>query len=328
MSFSTIRADITKLEVDAVVNPTDQYYSGSGGVDLAVHNAAGVGLEFECSKLDHLEVGGAAITKGYSLPCKYVIHTVGPRWKGGSSNEEENLRLCYRNSLKIAHAHKCNSVAIPVISSGTFGFPKDLALDIAICEARSFSDTYDMDIVLVVYDEQSYEISKILLDDVQDYIKLNYNKDIIYKSELAQNIGIPSHNHASEDEIVSFLKDELCNKEEAFTTHLLRLIDERGLTDAETYKRAFVDRRHFSKIRSDEKYKPGKQTVIYLAFALKLDIPETEKLLSKAGHALSYSIKHDLVARYFIEQQIYDLSALEDVMEKLGLKIDRKSPRL
>ena len=322
MSFSTIRADITKLEVDAIVNPTDPYYSGSGGVDLAVHNAAGIGLEWECSKLDRLKVGGATITKGYNLPCKYVIHTVGPRWNGGSSNEEEKLKLCYRNALHIAHAHNCKSVAIPVISSGTFRFPKDLALDIAISETRSFVNMYDMDIILVVYDDESFVISKELLDDVKDYINQNYNKNCAYHSERVQSAYIPSRNYASDkqiEETVDVLKDEFCNKEETFSRHLLRLIDERGLTDAETYKRAFVDRRLFSKIRSNENYTPSKQTIIYLAFALQLDIIGTETLLSKAGHALSDAIKYDLVARYFIEKRIYDLSAFEKVLAEFDL---------
>ncbi len=344
MPFEIIRQDITKMKCDAIVNAANNTLLGGGGVDGMIHRAAGPELREECMGLHGCETGQAKITKGYALPAKYVIHTVGPIWQGGQYGERELLVSCYRNSLLLAAEHGCESVAFPLISSGIFGYPKAEALEVATETIASFLAEHDMAVYLTVFGRQTYLISTELYDDVRSFIDDNYaDEHTDRRSECArraalfggmsQAFSMPMGKENRPDEAaaaalssMSFagaaaapvggdsLEDALNTIDESFSQMLLRKIDEKKMTDAQCYKKANIDRKLFSKIRSDVHYKPSKPTALAFAVALELSLDETRELLMKAGYALSHSSKFDIILEYFIGRKQYDIYRINETL--------------
>jgi O-acetyl-ADP-ribose deacetylase (regulator of RNase III) len=164
MKIKWVKADITRLEVDAVVNAANSTLLGGGGVDGAIHRAAGPELLEECRMLNGCETGKAKITRGYRLPVKHIIHTVGPVWHGGSRNEESLLKDCYVNSLKLADEQGLRSIAFPNISTGVYRFPKEKAAEIAVDAVKNFPAKFVKEVTFVCFDEENFEIYKRRLE--------------------------------------------------------------------------------------------------------------------------------------------------------------------
>ena len=333
MPLEIVRNDITKMPVDAIVNAAKSSLLGGGGVDGCIHRAAGSELLAECRTLGGCQVGDAKITGAYRLPCKYVIHTVGPVWRGGYYGERELLASCYRNSLALAEAHGCETVAFPLISSGTYGYPKEQALRVAVDTISAFLLEHDMTVFLVIFDRKAYQISAELFADIAEYIDDHYaaqhsdSPQVCMERQSAAQV--PRHQEESSpmcspkreapgfmaaSRWVGGLDDVLTHLDAGFSETLLKLIDRSGKKDSEIYKRANVDRKLFSKIRNNPSYKPSKSTAIAFAIALELDLDETRDFIARASYALSHSSKFDVIVEYFIRQKKYDIFEINEAL--------------
>jgi O-acetyl-ADP-ribose deacetylase (regulator of RNase III)/transcriptional regulator with XRE-family HTH domain len=319
MPLQLVRNDITKMKVDAIVNAANTALKRGGGVCGAIFSAAGAKeLQAECDRIGGCKVGEAVITKGYNLPAKYIIHTVGPVWQGGHANEAQLLHNCYINSLNLALKHKCESIAFPLISSGIFGYPKDQALHVAISAISEFLLNNEANVYLVLFDKNAVTLSEKLFTAITEYIDDHYVDERLLKERHRGIEYVAGRAVIRQDEVLyspsRSLEDVLGQLDETFSEMLLRLIDEKGLTDVETYKRANIDRKLFSKIRSNKDYHPSKATALALAIALKLNLDETLDLLSKAGYTLSPSSKFDVIIQYFIEEGNYNIFEINEAL--------------
>ena len=319
MPFYMIRGDITKLQVDAIVNAANNSLLGGGGVDGAIHRAAGPKLLEECRTLGGCETGQAKLTGGYNLPAKYVIHTVGPIWRGGNRGERELLVSCYRNSLELASKEGCKTLAFPLISAGVYGYPKDQAVQVAVETIQSFLLTHDVSVTLVLFDRDAATVSKSLFTDISSYIDAQFIKEHADQGPECVRREVAFYRDAVKGMPMSAgvpgsQKEALSHIDESFSQMLLRKIDAAGLTDAQCYKKANIDRKLFSKIRNDPHYRPSKPTALAFAIALELDLSETQELLRKAGFTLSHSQKLDIIVEYFILHGNYDIFQINQAL--------------
>ena len=311
MPIQIVRNDITKMNCDAIVNAANNSLLGGGGVDGAIHRAAGEKLLAECKKLGGCRTGEAKITKAYKLPCKYIIHTVGPVWHGGAYGEEELLISCYRNSLMLAEKYKCKSVAFPLISAGAYGYPKEQALQIAVSEICKFLMKNDITVYIVVFDKDCFQISKRLIHDITEYIDERYVEEH-YNERTRRLMNYPFGGQELSEP--PSLSDAVGQIDESFSQMLIRKIDEKGMTDAQCYKKANVDRKLFSKIKNNVLYKPKKTTAVAFAVALELPFSELRDMLSKAGFSLTHSNKFDIIIEYFVKKGEYDIFKINEAL--------------
>ena len=324
MPFEIVRNDITQMRVDAIVNTANPRPVIGSGVDAGIHRAAGPELLTAREKIGRIGVGEAAITPGFGLNAKFVIHTVGPVWRGGLLGERKLLRGCYEASLALAAENGCASIAFPLISTGNYGFPKDEALQIALDAIRGFLNDHEMLVSLVVFDRESFQLSRERYREVASFIDENYIQE-----QASRQFSLRGNRDAVEEfcapmecaeaapprESVPLpygkpkpsLADLLAQTDAGFSETLLKLIDKTGRKDSEIYTRANLSRQHFSKIRNNPHYQPTKPTAIALALALELDLEQTRDLIGRAGYALTGSSKFDVIIMYFIREKNYNL---------------------
>ena len=324
MPFEIVRNDITQMRVDAIVNTANPRPVIGSGVDSGIHRAAGPALLTAREKIGRIGVGEAAITPGFGLNAKFVIHTVGPVWRGGLLGERKLLRGCYEASLALAAENGCASIAFPLISTGNYGFPKDEALQIALDAIRGFLNDHEMLVSLVVFDRESFQLSRERYREVASFIDENYIQE-----QASRQFSLRGNRDAVEEfcapmecaeaapprESVPLpygkpkpsLADLLAQTDAGFSETLLKLIDKTGKKDSEIYTRANLSRQHFSKIRNNPHYQPTKPTAIALALALELNLEQTRDLIGRAGYALTNSSKFDVIIMYFIREKNYNL---------------------
>lgn len=352
MPFEIVRNDITKMRVDAIVNAANNSLMGGGGVDGAIHRAAGPKLLEECRALNGCPTGEAKITRGYDLPCRYIIHTVGPIWQGGGAGERALLAACYRHSLALAKANDCESVAFPLISSGAYGYPKGEALRVAVDEIARFLREEDMRVYLVVFTRDAVQPGGKLYSDIAAYIddvyvsgQAEYNREARrsqymgdaapdqsgaggglfrrkHREDNARNETVFSE--ASLHRLTAMqpeaMEDVFNRTDESFYEMLFRKIAERGLTDAAFCRRANIDRRQFDRIFNNPACRPGKSAVLAFAIALALPLEEAKELLMKAGYALSHGSKTDIAAEYCLVTGNCDLIEINQVLFRMDLQ--------
>lgn len=344
MPLHIIRQDITKIRCDAIVNPTNPELIPGGGTDEAIHTAAGSKLPEACAKLPGCELGQAVITPAFDLPCKHVIHTVGPVWKDGTYGEKALLESCYTKSLQLAKKYKCKSVAFPLISSGTYGYPKDQVLKIAMETIGLFLFDNEMTVTIAVFDRESFALSRELTDEVTAYIDDRYAGDDqpmpgfrrqtsrrernflgrmaacesapllpdMNEACLPPDEAEPDFSHVPAKKAT--LDEMLRDMDKGFAETLFDYIDAKGMDDVECYKNANIDRKTFSKIKCNKNYKPSKQTVLSFAIALHLSLEETNHLLGTVGMTLSRSSKFDVIVSYFIENGKYNIFEINETL--------------
>jgi len=335
MPLEIIREDITRMAVDAIVNPSNSllrmgsFDSVSGQI---FYNAGLDELTDTCKKIGKCELGQAIITPGFKLPSKYIIHVAGPVWDGGKNHEEEYLADCYRNALNLALEYGLTSIAFPLLSSGSYGYPKDKALHTALSTIQEFLLENDMLVYLVVFDKKAFGLSQKLTSSIKKYIDDHYVED--YESdEILLNTpenriklerfqererSLPKGTTIGHYEAPSLsksdLEDILDDKDVSFRQGLFDIIDRKGLTDVQVYKKANISKAVFSNLKSSDNYQPSKTTALAFCIALELNMKEAQELLSKAGYSLSRSSILDLIVSYFIQHKIYNILELNAVL--------------
>lgn len=349
MPFEIVRNDITKMQVDAIVNAANNSLLGGGGVDGAIHRAAGPQLLEECRTLGGCETGAAKLTRGYNLPCKYVIHTVGPIWRGGAEGEAALLAACYRNSLALARQEGCDSVAFPLISAGAYGYPKAQALRVAADEITRFLAEEDMMVYIVAFNRDAIEPDVKLYGEIAAFIDDVYvqeNRDFgreARRSHYLRDGGVPEpgslfrrphrEDNARNETVFSEANVERLTAVQGdapddaqgcagdtFAEMVIRKLGEKGMADSTCCRRANVDRRLFGKIRNNAGYRPARQTALAFAIALELSLDEAKALLNKAGFALTHGDKRDVAVEYCLMTGQYDITEINEVLFKLNLQ--------
>ena len=328
MPFQMVIQDITRMDVDAIVNAANEDLLQGGGVCGAIFAAAGMAdLTQACNEIGHVDCGAAVATPGFALPARHVIHTAGPIWHGGNRGERELLSSCYRSSLELAESLGATSVAFPLISSGIYGYPPDQALAVAISSIRAYLEDHpDMEVTLCLLGRGVTTLAEDLFESIERYVE--DEQEVLRPYDRAsgrifpeargvfgafRGSGAPCEEAMPSTSAPDDLDELLETMDEPIEVLLMAMIDERGLTDAQVYGRANLSRQYFSKLRSG-KLNPSKRVLVSLAVALELNMDQTRELLRRGGYALSGASKFDLIVEWFISHERYDIYEINQAL--------------
>ena len=331
MPVKVFRNDITLVKADAIVNSANPEPVIGGGAEAAIYEAAGKEqLLAERKKIGNIDPGEAFASPAFGLSAKYVIHTVGPIWEGGSKGEAAILRSCYETSLELAKDLGCKSVAFPFISTGTYGFPKDKAIEIAYGTINKFLKHNKITVILVVYDKESFKISAKKFTDITAYIDEHYfdDKAEYYGnsvSELRRNrrieINRMMHGYHPDikdepDDITEMLKQSSAG----FSARVQEMVKQRGLKPSDVYDKGHIlTKKVYSDMKTQgDDYKPKKGTAIAFCLALELELPEALELLNSAGWTLSDSKKIDLIIKWHIKKRDFSIMSVNNSLNTFG----------
>lgn len=290
MPLSFIRDDLTRVKVDAIVNPsnTNLVPGRRFSVSARIYEIAGFyEMVAAIENLSPIEPFSAVMTPGFNLPAQHVIHVANPVWYGGNKGELKGLVQSYENILKLAMKHHFRSLALPLLSSGYYRFPKDLALKTALATIQDFLLNYPMDIYLVVYDEESFELSKQIASDVKDYLDIHTEQ-----------------NTPEETEQIPDLNELLTQQNPTFSDTLFNLIMDKGFKESHVYKNANITKQHYHKMMKDRDYQPKASTVLALSVGLQATIEEATQLMKSAGYVFPQS-KQDHVVYVCLMKRLY-----------------------
>ena len=356
MAFRIIRNDITKVTADVIVNTENPEAAIGDGVDAAIYEAAGKEKLLRArNKIGRLPIGEVGITPAFLLDAKYIIHASCPFGIDGLHQEKALLRQCYDKALKLAYRHHCKTIAFPLLSTGTYSFPKELGLQIALESFTAFLLKHEIEIILVVFGKEDTKLSGKLFDDVREYVDNTYVKHTLLKEY--RHDGIPTENTRNETcrivpptflnenrncppvfsmskpnvlkektpecpplpSIPPSLKLDLDMPEnDSFGEYLQQMINKKGMKNSEVYTAANITKQYFSKLLKG-KVSPSKTKILSLAVALRLNLDETIDFLRMSGYAFSPFSAVDKIFEYFIRNQIYDIYKIDIVLFDYGL---------
>lgn len=321
MPFLLTRKNVEELNVDAKVIGSCPYRSPRRNQGWQPD------LWAEQRRIQALAPGESLLTSGTEFDAKCGIITLPPIWEGGERKEALKLSCCYDSALRLAHRRRCRSVAFPLLSADCHGFPKDLALRTAIATITDCLDKYEMTVYLSIrepsalaifdkhYSDILRELEETLPTDFSEALECEFaSASQDFPLPCAAPKAVPCEKKCAAVPVPQKLEALMAAQEETFSQQVMRYIDQKGLKDPEVYKKANLDRRLFSKIRSNANYQPSKTTALALALALELNLDQTRDLIGKAGYSLTRSNKADIILEYFIREGDYDLYEINQIL--------------
>lgn len=333
MPFQIINEDILKVKADAIVNSSNEYLLATGGTDKLIHDAAGTELDETCRTIGGISLGEAVITPSYMMKnCSYIIHTAGPVYIDGESGEREILESCYQNALNLAKENSISSIAFPLISSGTYQFPKGQAMEIASKAIISFLNENDMDVYLLVYDKGVFNTEKESFAQISNLFskrienrkkpKVKREKEVFLDAVSSAPKG-KKEKHTVDQNMMGFQTVVFCEEEASmdagfipdvsFGEYMCSIIDKKNLKDSEVYRKANISKSVFNDIKLN-RHKPKKETLCALCFGMKLTLEESLELLDRGGYTLSKHMTFDRIIRHFLKIGFYDIFDINEVL--------------